>query len=94
MLQTIQNKNIPGVKVIAIFIESKLDDIDKTITAYKAERGELTVPVVVDMYKTTAHLYNVGKAPYTVFIDGDMIIRDIELGNFNIDQVERILNSL
>lgn len=94
LLQTIQNKNIPGVKVIAIFIESKLDDIDKTITAYKAERGDLTVPVVVDMYKTTAHLYNVEKAPYTVFIDGDMIIRDIELGSFNIDQVERILNSL
>jgi peroxiredoxin len=94
LLQTIQNKNIPGVKVIAVFIESTLDDIDKTITTYKAERGDLTVPVVVDMYKTTAHLYNVEKAPYTIFIDGDMIIRDIELGNFNVDQVERILNSL
>ena len=46
------------------------------------------------MYKTTAHLYKVEKAPYTVFIDGDMIIRDIETGNFNIDQVERTLNSL
>ena len=94
LLQSIQNKNIPGVKVIAIFIESKLDDIDKTITKYKAERGDLTVPVVVDMYKTTAHLYNVEKAPCTVFIDGDMIIRDIEFGSFNLDQVERILNSL
>jgi peroxiredoxin len=94
LLQNIQNKNIPGVKVIAIFIESKLDDIDKTITTYKAERGDLTVPVLVDMYKTTAHLYDVEKAPYTVFIDGDMIIRDIQLGSFNVDQVERILNSL
>ena len=75
-------------------MESKLDDIDKAITKYKSERGELTVPVVVDMYKTTAHLYNVEKAPYTVFIDGDMIIRDIERGNFNLDQVERTLNSL
>jgi peroxiredoxin len=94
LLQTIQNKNIPGVKVIAVFIESKLDDIDKTIATYKAERGDLTVPVVIDMYKTTAHLYNVEKAPCTVFIDADMIIRDIEFGSFNLDQVERILNSL
>jgi peroxiredoxin len=94
LLQSIQNKNIPGVKIIAVFIESKLDDIDKTITKYKSERGDLTIPVVVDMYKTTAHLYNVEKAPYTVFIDGDMIIRDIETGNFNIDQVERTLNNL
>ncbi|MCX6002255.1 MAG: redoxin domain-containing protein [Chloroflexi bacterium] len=94
LLQTVQNKNIPGVKVIAIFIESKLDDIDRTIAQYKTERGDLTVPVVVDMYKTTAHLYNVEKAPCTIFIDGDMIIRDIEFGSFNVDQVERILNSL
>jgi len=94
LLQSIQDKNIPGVKIIAVFMESKLDDIDKTITKYKSEHGELTVPVVVDMYKTTAHLYNAEKAPYTVFIDGDMIIRDIELGNFNIEQVERTLNSL
>ena len=94
LLQSIQNKNIPGVKIIAVFMESKLDDIDKTIAKYKSERGELTVPVVVDMYKTTAHLYKVEKAPYTVFIDGDMLIRDIETGNFNIDQVERTLNSL
>jgi peroxiredoxin len=94
LLQSIQNKNIPGVKVIAVFMESKLDDIDKTITKYKSEQGDLTVPVVVDMYKTTAHLYNVEKAPYTVFIDGDMIIRHIQPGNFNMDQVERILNSL
>jgi peroxiredoxin len=94
LLQTVQNKNIPGVKVIAIFIESKLDDIDKTIATYKAERGDLTIPVVVDMYKTTAHLYNVEKAPCTIFIDADMIIRDIEFGSFNVDQVERILNSL
>ncbi len=94
LLQTVQNKNIPGVKVIAIFIESKLDDIDQTIAQYKTERGDLTVPVVVDMYKTTAHLYNVEKAPCTIFIDGDMIIRDIEFGSFNVDQVERILNSL
>ena len=94
LLQSIQNKKTPGVKIIAVFMESKLDDIDKTVTKYTSERGELTVPVVVDMYKTTAHLYSVEKAPYTVFIDGDMIIRDIEQGNFNIDQVERILNSL
>jgi peroxiredoxin/RNA polymerase subunit RPABC4/transcription elongation factor Spt4 len=94
LLQSIQNKNIPGVKVIAVFMESKLDDIDKTITKYKSEQGDLTVPVVVDMYKTTAHTYGVEKAPYTVFIDGDMIIRYIQPGNFNVDQVERILNSL
>jgi peroxiredoxin/RNA polymerase subunit RPABC4/transcription elongation factor Spt4 len=94
LLQSIQNKNIPGVKIIAVFIESKLDDIDKAISTYKSERGDLTIPVVVDMYKTTAHLYGVEKAPYTVFIDGEMIIRDIETGNFNIDQVERTLNDL
>jgi len=94
LLQSIQDKKIPGVKIIAVFVESKLDDIDKTIATYKSERGELTVPVVVDMYKTTAHLYGVEKAPYTVFIDGDMIIRDIETGNFNIEQVERTLNNL
>jgi len=94
LLQSIENKNIPGVNIIAVFMESKLDDIDKTVNKYKEERGDLTVPVVVDMYKTTAHQYNVEKAPYTVFIDGDMIIRDIEPGNFNLDQVERILNSL
>jgi peroxiredoxin len=94
LLQSIQNKNIPGVKIIAVFIESKLDDIDKAVATYKSERGDLTIPVVVDMYKTTAHLYGVEKAPYTVFIDGDLIIRDIETGNFNIDQVERTLNDL
>lgn len=94
LLQSIQDKNIPGVKIIAVFMESKLDDIEKTIVKYESERGELTVPVVFDMYKTTAHLYNVEKAPYTVFIDGEMIIRDIEPGNFNIEQVERTLNTL
>ncbi|MBN1691539.1 MAG: redoxin domain-containing protein [Dehalococcoidia bacterium] len=94
LLQSIQDKNIPGVNVIAVFMESKLDDIDKTIATYKSERGELTVPVVVDMYKTTAHSYNVEKVPYTVFIDSDMIIRDIEPGNFNLEQVERTLNTL
>jgi len=94
LLQSIQDKKIPGVKIVAVFVESKLDDIDKAIIKYTSERGELTVPVVVDMYKTTAHLYNVERAPYTVFIDGDMIIRDIEPGTFNIDQAERILNSL
>ncbi len=94
LLQAIQNKNIPGVKIIAIFIESKLADIDRAVIQYKTERGDLSVPVVVDMYKTTAHLYNVEKAPCTVFIDGDMIIRDIEYGSFNVGQVERILNDL
>jgi len=94
LLQSIQDKNIPGVKVIAVFMESKPDDIEKTIAKYRSERGELTVPVVLDMYKTTAHLYNVEKAPYTVFIDGDMIIRDIEPGNFNVEQVEKTLNTL
>ncbi len=94
LLQSIQDKNMQGVKIIAVFMESKLEDIDKTIAKYRSERGELTVPVVVDMYKTTAHLYNVEKAPYTVFIDGDMIIRDIKPGNFNVEQVERILNTL
>jgi hypothetical protein len=71
-----------------------MEDIDKTIAKYKSEHGELTVPVAVDMYKTTSHLYNVEKAPYTVFIDGDMIIRDIQPGNFNVEQVERTLNTL
>jgi peroxiredoxin/RNA polymerase subunit RPABC4/transcription elongation factor Spt4 len=94
LLQSIQDKKIPGVKIIAIFMESKMEDIDKTIAKYKSEHGELTVPVAVDMYKTTSHLYNVEKAPYTVFIDGDMIIRDIQPGNFNVEQVERTLNTL
>ena len=94
LLQSIQDKKMPGVKIIAVFMESKLDDIDKTIATYKAKSGNLTVPVVVDMYKTTAHQYGVEKAPYTVFIDGDMIIRDIETGNFNLEQVERTLNNL
>jgi peroxiredoxin len=94
LLQSIQDKKIPGVKIIAIFMESKMEDIDKTIAKYKSEHGELTVPVAVDMYKTKSHLYNVEKAPYTVFIDGDMIIRDIQPGNFNVEQVERTLNTL
>jgi peroxiredoxin/RNA polymerase subunit RPABC4/transcription elongation factor Spt4 len=94
LLQSLKNKNLPNVNIIAIFLESKLDDIEKTMIKYKTERGELTVPVIVDMYKTAGHLYNVEKLPCTFFIDGDGIIRDIEYGNFNIDQVEQTLKDL
>jgi peroxiredoxin/uncharacterized OB-fold protein len=94
LLQTLKNKNMPGVNIIAVFIDSKPEDIEKTISQYKSENGDLTVPICVDMYKTTAHVYNVEKVPCTFFIDGDMIVRDIEYGNFNSDQIEQILNGL
>ena len=94
LLQSLKDKKLPNVNIVAIFLESKLEDIEKTIIKYEAERGKLTVPVVVDMYKTAAHLYNVEKLPCTFFIDSDGIIRDIEHGNFNIDQVEQTLKDL
>jgi peroxiredoxin len=94
LLQSLKNKKLPNVNIVAIFLESKLDDIEKTIAKYKADNGNLTVPVIVDMYKTAAHLYNVEKLPCTFFIDGDGIIRDVEYGNFNINQVEQILKDL
>ena len=94
LLQSLKNKNLPNVNIICVFLESKPDDIEKTIAKYKADRGELTVPVVVDMYKTAAHLYNVDKLPCTFFIDSDGIIRDVEHGNFNIEQVEQTLKDL
>jgi peroxiredoxin/RNA polymerase subunit RPABC4/transcription elongation factor Spt4 len=94
LLQTLKDKNIPGVNIIAVFLESKPEDIEKTIAKFTTDHGKLTVPVVVDMYKTTAHLYNVEKLPCTFFIDGDMIIRDVEFGSFNIDQVEQTLRGL
>jgi len=94
LLQSLKNRNLPGVNIIVVFLESKPDDIEKTIASYKAARGELTLPVVVDMYKTAAHLYNVEKLPCTFFIDGDMIIRQVDYGNFNIDQVEKALKEL
>jgi peroxiredoxin/ribosomal protein L40E len=94
MLQEIKNKNLPGVVVLAVFMESKPEDIEKTISNYMATRGELTVPVLVDMYKTTGHMYNIEKVPCTIFIDSDRIIREIEFGSFNFDQVEKTLNSL
>jgi alkyl hydroperoxide reductase subunit AhpC len=85
---------MPGVNIIAVFIDSKPEDIEKTISQYKSENGDLTVPICVDMYKTTAHVYNVEKVPCTFFIDGDTIVRDIEYGNFNSDQIAQILNGL
>ncbi|MGA9048902.1 MAG: redoxin domain-containing protein [Dehalococcoidia bacterium] len=94
LLQTLKDKNMPGVNIIAVFIDSKPEDIEKTIAQYKSQNGELTVPICVDMYKTTAHVYNVEKVPCTFFIDGDMIVRDIEYGNFNSDQIEQILDGL
>ena len=94
LLQSLKNKNLPNVNIVCIFLESKLDDIEKTMAKYKADRGELTVPVIVDMYKTAAHLYNVEKLPCTFFIDSDGIIRDVEYGNFNIEQVEQTLKDL
>jgi peroxiredoxin len=94
LLQSLKNKNLTDVNIICIFLESKLDDIEKTIAKYKEERGDLTVPVIVDMYKTAAHLYNIEKLPCTFFIDGDGIIRDVEYGNFNINQVEEKLKDL
>jgi peroxiredoxin/RNA polymerase subunit RPABC4/transcription elongation factor Spt4 len=94
LLQALKNKNIPNVKIIAVIVESKPEDIEKTIARYKAANGDLTFPVAVDAYKTTAHLYNVEKVPCTFFIDSDMIIRNIEFGGFNADQVEQILNDL
>jgi peroxiredoxin len=94
LLQTLKNKNMPGVNIIAVFIDSKPEDIEKTISQYKSENGDLTVPICVDMYKTTAHVYNVEKVPCTFFIDGDTIVRDIEYGNFNSDQIAQILNGL
>ena len=94
LLQTLKNKNIPNVKIIAVFLESTPEDIAKTIAKYKSTSGDLTVPVAVDAYKTTAHLYNVEKLPCTFFIDSDMIIRNIEFGGFNVDQIEQALNDL
>jgi peroxiredoxin/RNA polymerase subunit RPABC4/transcription elongation factor Spt4 len=94
LLQSLKDRNPSGVQIVAVFLESKLDDIDKTIAKYKADSGALTVPVVVDMYKTTAHLYNVDKLPCTFYIDGDLIIRDIDFGSFNINQVEQKLKDL
>jgi peroxiredoxin len=94
LLQSLKNKKLPNVTIIAIFLESKLDDIEKTLAKYKADNGDLTVPVIVDMYKTAAHLYNVEKLPCTFFIDSDGIIRDVEYGNFNINQVEQTLKDL
>jgi peroxiredoxin len=94
LLQSLKNRNLPGVTILAVFLESRLDDIDKTIAKYKADRGDLSVPVLVDMYRTTAHMYNVDRVPCTIFIDGDGIIREIEYGSFNIDQVEQTLDNL
>ena len=94
LLETLKKKNIPNVKIIAVFLESTPADIEKTIAKYKATNGDLTVPVAVDAYKTTAHLYNVEKVPCTFFIDSDMIIRNIEFGGFNVDQIEQALNDL
>lgn len=94
LLQSIKDKKIPAVNIIAVFLESKPEDIEKTIAKYKADHSELTVPVVVDMYKTAAHLYNVEKVPCTFFIDSDMVIRDIEYGGFNVNQVEQTLRDL
>jgi peroxiredoxin len=94
LLQALKAKNIPNVKIIAVIVESKPEDIEKTIARYKAANGDLAFPVAVDAYKTTAHLYNVEKVPCTFFIDSDMIIRNIEFGGFNADQVEQMLNDL
>ena len=94
LLQSLKNRNLPGVTILAVFLESRLDDIDKTIAKYKADRGDLSVPVLVDMYRTTAHMYNVDRVPCTIFIDGDGIIREIEYGSFNIDRVEQTLDNL
>jgi peroxiredoxin/RNA polymerase subunit RPABC4/transcription elongation factor Spt4 len=94
LLQTLNNKNMPGVNIIAVFIDSKPEDIENTISQYKSQNGELTVPICVDMYKTAAHVYNVEKVPCTFFIDGDLIVRDIEYSNFNSDQIEQILSGL
>ncbi len=94
LLQTLYNKNIPNVNIIPVFVDSTNQDIDKTLADYKAANGDLTLPIYVDMYHTTAHSYSVEKVPCSFFIDGDMIVRDIEYGNFNSDQIEEILNSL
>lgn len=94
LLQAVESKNILNVKIVAVFLESKPEDIEKTIARYKASYGELTFPVVVDAYKTTAHMYNVEKLPCTFLIDSDMIIRAIEFGGFNVEQIEEALNDL
>ncbi len=93
LLQTLK-KDMPDVNIIAVFIDSQPADIEKTVSQYKTQNGDLTIPICVDMYKTTAHVYNVEKVPCTFFIDGDMIVRDIEYGTFNSDQIEQILNGL
>ncbi|MDD5311575.1 MAG: redoxin domain-containing protein [Dehalococcoidia bacterium] len=94
LLQSFKNKNMPDVVILAVFLESKLDDIEKTVTKFKSEQGELTVPVLVDMYKTSSHMYNVDKLPTTFFIDADGIVRDIQYGTFNSGQIEQIIDSL
>ncbi|MCX6004883.1 MAG: redoxin domain-containing protein [Chloroflexi bacterium] len=94
LLQSFKNKNLPGVVILAVFLESKLDDIEKTVTKFKSEQGDLTVPVLVDMYKTSSHTYNVDKVPTTFFIDADGIVREIQYGTFNSGQIEQILDSL
>ena len=53
----------------------------------------LSFPVLLDMKGNVAGKYNIRGIPTTYFVDGDGIIRDMQIGAFrSVDEIEDILS--
>jgi len=77
-----------GLVMLAINIGESLTTVEEFMRGYN-----LSFPVLLDMEGNVAERYNIRGIPITYFIDGDGIIRDIQIGAFrSVAQIEDILS--
>jgi peroxiredoxin len=66
-----------GVTILAINVGEDLAEVEE----FLKERN-LTFPVLLDISGTVAKKYNIRAIPASYFIDGDGIVRDMQIGAF------------
>jgi hypothetical protein len=89
-LQAIHNELGPqGVVVLAINEGEKLENVERF-----ARDNKISFAVWLDEDRWAGNIYQVRAIPTTYFIDGQGIIRDIQLGSMSQEQIISKLESL
>jgi peroxiredoxin len=79
-----------GVTILAINVGEDLAEVEE----FLKERN-LTFPVLLDISGTVAKKYNIRAIPASYFIDGDGIVRDMQIGAFrNVAEIKDILSQI
>jgi peroxiredoxin len=80
----------PGLVILAVNIGESLTEVEEFMHDYN-----LSFPVLLDFKGNVAERYNIRAIPTTYFIDGDGIIRDMQIGAFrSVDEIEDILSRI